>query len=258
MKTLGLALGAGAARGACHIGFLRGLEENGIKPDYIAGCSMGAVVGALYAAGVPLSEMQQSLKKLHLVDFFKPTLRRGGLFTMKKIRKILYDRLGDLQFRDLEIPFQCVATDLVSRKSIRFSKGSVVDAVMASANVPFLFAPIEMDGMRLIDGYVLERVPACLAKEMGADVVVAVDALGERPFGSKDPASLQMALEIMDILECERFERRKKENEEGIDFWLQPELGDMGHTELKKIRFACEQGYISAQENAKKIKKALK
>ncbi len=258
MKTLGLALGAGAARGACHIGFLRGLEENGIKPDFITGCSMGAVVGALYAADMPLSAIQQSLKELHLADFFKPTLRRGGLFTMRKIRKMLHERLGDLQFEDLKIPFQCVATDLVSRKSICLSKGNVVDAVMASSNVPFLFAPIEMDGMRLIDGYILERVPACLAKEMGADVVVAVDALGERPFGAKNPTSLQMALEIMDILECERFERRKKESEGKIDFWLQPELGDMGQTELKKIQFACEQGYILAQTNVKKIKKALK
>lgn len=258
MKTLGLALGAGAARGACHIGFLRGLEEAGIKPDLITGCSMGAIVGAIYAAGVPLSEIQQQIMKLRLVDFFRPTAKRGGLFTMKKIRKILKDRLGDLQFKDLKIPFQCVATDLVSRKLVCFSKGSVVDAAMASANVPFLFAPIEKDGMKLIDGYILERVPARLAKEMGADVVVAVDALGARPFSSKDPTSLQMMLEIMDILECERSERRKQENREIIDFWLEPDLGDMGQTELKKIRFACEQGYALAQTNLKKIKKALK
>ena len=258
MKTLGLALGAGAARGACHIGFLRGLEESGIKPDFITGCSMGAVVGAIYAAGVPLSEIQQQIMKLRLVDFFRPTVKRGGLFTMKKIRKLLQDRLGDVQFQALKIPFQCVATDLVSRKLVCFSKGNVVDAVMASANVPFLFAPIEKDGMKLIDGYILERVPARLAKDMGADVVVAVDALGARPFSSKDPTSLQIMMEIMDILECERLERRKKENRELIDFWLEPDLDDMGQTELKKIRFACERGYALAQENLKKIKKALK
>ncbi|MBE5746872.1 MAG: hypothetical protein E7352_01710 [Clostridiales bacterium] len=258
MKTLGLALGAGAARGTSHIGFLRGLEEAGIKPDFITGCSMGAIVGALYAAGISLSEMQQAMDRLRLVDFFKPTVKRGGLFTMKKIRKILEARLGDLQFKDLEIPFQCVATDLVSRKLICFSKGSVVDAVLASANVPFLFAPIKKDGMKLIDGYILERVPARLVKDMGADIVVAVDALGKRPFGAKDPTALQMALEIMDILECERLEKRKQANGDWLDFWLEPDLGDMGQTELKKIRFACEQGYALAQDNLKKIKKALK
>ena len=258
MKTLGLALGAGAARGAAHIGFLRGLEENGLRPDFITGCSMGAVVGALYAADVPLSEIQQQLNKLHLVDFFKPTLKRGGLCSMKKIRKLLKDRLGDLQFKDLKIPFQCVATDLVSRKLICFSKGSVVDAVMASSNVPFFFAPIEMDGMKLIDGYILERVPARLAKEMGADVVVAIDTLGAKPFATKDPTALLMMMEIMDLLECERTQRRKQENRGLIDFWLEPDLGDMGQTALKKTRFACEQGYILAQENVKKIKKALK
>lgn len=257
MKTLGLALGAGAARGACHIGFLRALEENGIKPDFIAGCSMGAVIGALYAADVPLSEIQQSLEKLRLVDFFRPTSKRGGLFTMKKIRKLLRQRLGDVQFKDLKIPFQCVATDLISRKLVCFSKGDVVDAAMASANVPFLFAPVETDGMKLIDGYILERVPARLAKEMGADVVVAIDALGERPFSTKDPSALLMMMEIMDVLECERSERRKQENRGLIDFWLEPALGDMGHTEIKKIGFACGQGYALAQENMKKIKKAL-
>ena len=258
MKTLGLALGAGAARGTCHIGFLRCLEENGIKPDFITGCSMGAVVGAIYAAGVPLSEIQQEIMGLRLWDFFKPTIKRGGLFTMKKIRKMLRERVGDLQFKDLKIPFQCVATDLVSRKLVCFSKGSVVDAVIASANVPFLFAPIEKDGMKLIDGYILERVPARLVKDMGAEVVVAVDALGTRPFGSKKVGTLQMALEVMDLLECERFQRQKKENNDGIDFWLEPDLGDMGQTEVKKIRFACQQGYCLAQENLKKIKKALK
>lgn len=258
MKTLGLALGAGAARGAAHIGFLRGLEEGGIKPDFITGCSMGAIVGAAYAAGVPLSEIQRQIDRLHLVEFFRPTVKRGGLFTMKKIRKILKDSLGDLQFSELKIPFQCVATDMISRQLVCFSEGSVVDAAIVSANVPFLFVPIERGGMKLIDGYILERVPARLVKDMGADVVVAVDALGARPFSSKDPTALQMALEIMDILECERAERRKQENCELIDFWLEPDLGNMGQTELKKIRFACERGYALAQDNLKKIKKALK
>ncbi|MBQ9714028.1 MAG: patatin-like phospholipase family protein [Clostridia bacterium] len=258
MKKLGLALGAGAARGAAHIGFLRVLEEENIKPDYIAGCSMGAIVGAAYASGMPLGEIQRIVDKLRLMDFFSPTAKKGGLFSMQKIHRLIEKHLGKLQFENLKIPFQCIATDIISRKLITFSTGNVVDAIVASANVPFLFAPIERNGMRLIDGYILDRVPVMTVKTMGADVIVALDALGERPFGSKNPASWQMGLEIMDILECERAKWRKQEHAKDIDFWLEYDLGDMGHVELKKIRFACERGYALGKEHVQAIKKALR
>ena len=92
---------------------------------------------------------------------------------------------------------------------------------------------------------------------MGADVVVAVDVLGDRPLGADSPVTLQMALEVIDILECDRFHRRKKETAHLVDIWLEPDLGDMNQFELKQIEFAYEQGYALAKMNAKAIKKAL-
>lgn len=257
MKKLGFALGAGGSRGVAHIGFLKGLEEEGIKPDMIAGCSMGSIVGAAYASGMSLEGMHAAVSDLRLIDILTPAGLRGGLFGTKKIRKLLEEYIGDIDFSDLHIPFHCVAVDMVTRTLVEFSEGSVLDAIVSSSCIPGVFSPVEKDGMRLIDGYVYERVPAEQVKKMGADVVVAVDVLGDRPLGADSPVTLQMALEVIDILECDRFHRRKKETAHLVDIWLEPDLGDMNQFELKQIEFAYEQGYALAKMNAKAIKKAL-
>ena len=148
-KKLGFALGSGGSRGVAHIGFLRAMEENGVRPDYIVGCSMGAVVGAAYASGFPLDKMEEAVKKLRLLDLIAPTGKRGGLFDTKKVRKLLEKYIGDITFADLKIPFRCVAVDMITQRVIEFSKGSLLDAVIASSSIPSVFRPLEKDGMRL-------------------------------------------------------------------------------------------------------------
>ena len=157
-KTLGLALGSGGSRGVAHIGFLKALEEVGVHPDYITGTSMGAVVGAGYAAGLTVEEMKEAVFNLRLLDIITFSGRRGGVSSTKKIRELLIKYFGDITFADLKIPFRCYAVDMISQELIEFSEGSVVDAVVASASIPVVFHPYEKDGMRLIDGGVLERV----------------------------------------------------------------------------------------------------
>lgn len=257
MKKLGLALGAGAARGVSHIGFLKALDEEGIKPDMIAGCSMGSVVGAAYASGMSFEGMQASVNNLRLLDLITPAGVRGGLFGTKKMRKTIENAIGALDFADLKIPFCCVATDIISRQVVVFNKGSVVDAVVASSCIPLLFSPVVMGEMRLVDGYVLDRVPFRQVKDMGADVVVAVDALGKNPLSADDPVTLQMALEVIDILEGEHMERKKAENADMIDLWLEPDLGEMSQFDIRKVDFAFEQGYALGKANVSEIKKLL-
>ena len=158
-KKLGFALGAGGSRGVAHIGFLKAMEEHGIKPDYITGCSMGSVVGSAYAAGIDLEYMKNAVFKLRLLDLIAPTGRRGGLFDTRKIRKLLEKHIGDIDFADLKIPFRCIAADMVSQQIVEFSEGKLLDGVVASSCIPAVFQPIERDGMRLIDGGVIHRVP---------------------------------------------------------------------------------------------------
>ncbi len=257
-KTLGLALGSGGSRGVAHIGFLRGLEEVGVKPDFITGTSMGAVVGAGYAAGLTVEEMKEAVFSLRLLDLITFTGRRGGVSGTKKIRELLIKYIGDITFDDLKIPFRCYAVDMISQKLIEFSKGSVVDAVVASASIPVVFHPYEKDGMRLIDGGVLERVPVSQVKKMGADIVVGVDVLGHRDASEDSPNVLKILIETIDIMDNYRTERRKDDFKDIIDFWLEPELGSMSQYDLKQIEFAYEKGYELGKNNANDIRKALK
>lgn len=257
-KKLGFALGSGGSRGVAHIGFLRAMEEQGIRPDYIVGCSMGAVVGAAYASGFSVDKMEEAVKKLRLLDLIAPTGKRGGLFDTKKVRKLLEKYIGDITFADLKIPFRCVAVDMITQRVVEFSEGSLLDAVIASSSIPSVFRPLEKDGMRLIDGGILERVPFMQVKDMGADVVVAVDVLGQRSTKEKCPTTLGVLLEAIDIADNARTRIRRHTYQDQIDFWIEPELGDMSQYVVKNLGFAAEKGYEVGQKYAKEIKAKLK
>ncbi len=257
MKTLGLALGSGGSRGVAHIGFLKALEEEGLIPDYICGCSMGAIVGAAYASGLKPDEIWAAFEKLRVLDFISPTRQRGGLFGTKKMRSLLKKHIGDIDFKDLKIPFRCISVDMHTQELVEFSEGSLLDGVVASASIPALFHPFIKDGMRLIDGGILERVPVRQVKAMGADVVVAIDVLGWRDCKADCPRVMGMLLESLDLMDNHRTRRLRRENADMINFWLEPDLEDMSQYSLKQIKFACERGYAMGLEYAPKIKKAL-
>lgn len=257
MKKLGLALGAGGSRGVAHVGFLKALEEADIRPDYICGCSMGSVVGAAYASGMTASEMWAVISKLRMLDILSPSRHRGGLFGTKKMRQQLLKHIGDITFADLKIPFRCVAVDMCTQTLVEFFEGSVLDAVVASSSIPAVFHPLDKDGMRLVDGGILERVPVQQVKGMGADVVVAVDVLGQRDCSDDCPRVLGVLLETIDLMDNYRTKRRREENADIIDFWLEPNLGRMSQYEMKQVKLAYEKGYELGVEYAPAIKQAL-
>ncbi len=258
MKKLGLALGSGGSRGVAHVGFLKALEEEGIVPDYICGCSMGSVVGAAYAAGLTPEKIFAIVEKLRLLDIISPSRQRGGVFSTKKVRALLEKHLGDITFEDLKIPFHCIAVDMIAQKIVEFSTGNLLDGVIASSSIPAIFHPTVKDGMRLVDGGILERVPVPQVKAMGADVVVAVDVLGQRQCKEECPRTFGVLLEMIDLMDNYRTRRRKMENADIIDFWVEPDLGDMSQYSLKQVRLAYDKGYESGKEIAPAIKKALK
>ncbi len=254
-KKLGFALGSGGSRGVAHIGFLQAMEEAGIKPDFLTGCSMGSVVGAAYASGMTPAAMREAICKLKPLDLLDVTVKPGGLFDTRKVRKVLAKNIGDLSFDDLKIPFRCVAVDMYTQSVVTFSEGSVLDAVVASSSIPAVFKPMEKNGMRLVDGGILERVPASQLKEMGAQKIVAVDVLGNREC-SKDkcPSTIGMLLEVIDVMDNYRTKRRREENEKIIDLWLEPDLGTMSQYTFKTFPYAYDQGYKLGVEHAAEIK----
>lgn len=256
-KTLGFALGAGGSRGVAHIGFLQAMDEAGIAPDYIVGCSMGSVVGAAYACGLSPAYAYDAVKRLRLFSLLAASGKKGGLFDTRKMKKVLYKHLGDTEFGQTKIPFKCVAVDLNSQKLIEFDDGPLVDGVTASSCIPGVFIPLHLNGMRLVDGCVLERVPARQVKEMGADVVVCVDVLGQLSTKEECGSTIAVLLEIFDLVDNARTAWRKGENQSLIDFWVQPDLGNMSQYSLKQIETAYQKGYEIGKEYAPKIKAAL-
>jgi NTE family protein len=173
---IGFALGAGSARGWAHIGVLRALTEAGIKPDLIAGCSVGAFVGAAYAVG-RLDQVESwalgidRKRMFRLADFGL----RGGLIKGERINEVFREQFVECEFSDLPIPLAAVATDLHSGQEIWLREGKVSAAVAASIAVPGLFRPVPYDGRYLVDGSVVNPIPVSLCRAMGADIVLAVD-----------------------------------------------------------------------------------
>ena len=173
---IGFVLGAGSARGWAHIGVLRALSEAGIKPDLIAGCSVGALVGAAFAAG-RLDQLEAWAlaldwkRMLKLMDFGL----RGGLIKGKRVREVFREQFVECEFSELQVPFAAVATDLHSGQEIWLREGRVSAAIGASIAVPGLFQPVPYEGRYLVDGSVVNPIPVSLCRAMGADIVLAVD-----------------------------------------------------------------------------------
>lgn len=181
---IGLVLGSGSARGWAHLGVIEGLTAHGVQPDLIAGCSIGALVGATYAHGkaAALAAWVSALSWQEVIRLFDLDLQ-SGLLKGEKVMRVFAERFVDARFDTLGLPFGCVATDLARGQEIWLREGSVNDAVRASIALPGLFAPVRHDGRWLVDGGLVNPIPVSLARAMGADVVIAVD-LGADLIGS--------------------------------------------------------------------------
>lgn len=181
---IGLALGSGSARGWAHVGVIRALEDAGVRPDIVCGCSIGALVGAAYVDG-DLDRLEKWITGLAWKDVLGLMDLRfsGGLIKGDKLISFLEQHFIDKDMSELPLPFGCVATDLANGREVWLREGSVVAAVRASIAVPGLLAPARRDGRLLVDGGLVNPVPVSLCRALGADVVIAVD-LGSDIVGS--------------------------------------------------------------------------
>jgi NTE family protein len=174
-KTLGLVLGSGAARGWAHVGVLKGLAEIGLKPDVIAGCSVGALVGGAYLVGAleAFEAWARELKPLSALQSFGLSVSRGGLIDARPAFRAFeaYDR----PIESLPARFGAVAADLGSGEEVWITEGSIVEAARASSAIPVVFHAVRRDGRWLVDGAIANPAPVSLARALGADVVVCVD-----------------------------------------------------------------------------------
>ncbi|HVN70683.1 MAG TPA: patatin-like phospholipase RssA [Desulfomonilia bacterium] len=187
---VGLALGSGSARGWAHIGVIRALEKAGVRPDIVCGTSIGALVGAAYAAG-EIDRLESWVLELRIGDVvgFMDLSMSGGMLKGDRLMEFFRRNWADLSIDELGIPFATVATSLRTGAEVWLRHGSTLDAVRASISLPGVFTPMRWEGAFLVDGGLVNPVPVSLARAMGADIVIAVD-LGSDILGRRfRPAS---------------------------------------------------------------------
>jgi NTE family protein len=197
---VGLALGSGSARGWAHIGVIRALEKAGVHPDIVCGTSIGALVGAAYAAG-DLDRLESWVRELRVGDMvgFLDVGLGGGVLKGDRLVQFFRRHFTDRPINELRVPFAAVATSLRTGAEVWLRRGSTVDAVRASAALPGLFAPVRWEGSFLVDGGLVNPVPVSAARAMGADIVIAVDlgsdVLGRRFRAASAPEAPPGAIE---------------------------------------------------------------
>ena len=201
LPKIGLALGGGAARGFAHVGVIQVLEEAGIMPDLVVGTSAGSLVAAIYASGKSGSQLQQiaeDMEEATLTDWTLPIFSRGvlrGEALARYVNKLVAGRLIEA----MVIPLGIVATDLNSGEGILFRRGDTGSAVRASSAVPSVFQPVKIGGREYVDGGLVAPVPVRYARQMGAELVIAVD-ISNGPESNTADGALQVVLQTFSIM----------------------------------------------------------
>ena len=198
---LGLALGGGAARGFAHVGVISVLEEAGLRPQLVVGTSAGSLVAALYASGKTSAQLQQTalnMEEVAITDWMLPLIGRG-MFRGDALARYVNELVAARLIENMAIPLGIVATDLGSGNAVLFQKGDTGTAVRASSAVPAVFVPVKINGREYVDGGLVSPVPVRFARQMGADVVIAVD-ISNPPEANAADGTLQILLQTFAIM----------------------------------------------------------
>ncbi|MDD5101440.1 MAG: patatin-like phospholipase family protein [Endomicrobiaceae bacterium] len=254
-----LVLGGGGARGFAHIGVLKALREANVHIDMIIGTSMGALVGALYCAGIPIEKIEnigektkwEDISNMNYISLFK-MLVSEKLLSTEKLEKYVRNNIGDLQFFQLDIPFACVATDITTGEKIIFKEGNVAIAARASATIPGVCAPVEYAQRYLVDGGLVENIPVSVAKLFNPDVIitVAVSAdITKNPFNNVF-STLFQAIYIQG-------QKTDEMNLSMSDVVVKPRVNDISAVNLNRASECIEAGFIAGKESISKIKEVI-
>ena len=198
---LGLALGGGAARGFAHVGVIQVLEEAGIQPDLVVGTSAGSLVAALYASGknsAQLRRVAETMEEAEITDWMMPILNRGAL-RGEALARYVNAQVGNRLIEQMKMPLGIVATDLHNGEAVLFRRGNTGSAVRASSAVPAVFQPVKIGSREYVDGGLVSPVPVRQAREMGANVVIAVD-ISTDPEGSPASDTFQILMQTFNIM----------------------------------------------------------
>ncbi|MCW8332276.1 patatin-like phospholipase family protein [Vibrio sp. DBSS07] len=279
-------LAGGGAKGAAHIGVLKALEELRIPVDIITGTSMGAYVGGLYATGMSADEIESFIYSVEWNDGYRDRVSRSdrrvrdkeyedryqintdlglswgemrapkGVVQGQNMLRILRETSGNLpaldSFDELAIPYRSVATDIIDLKPVVLGKGHLVDAMMASMSVPGALPPYEIDGQLLVDGGVTNNMPVDVARELGADIIIAVDISSDYKDEEEFTTYLTVANQLSNYL-VRRSTQQQAETLTDKDVYLHPDVGGMQTTEFAKMPDAYKEGVEIAMEQQERL-----
>jgi NTE family protein len=271
---IGLALGGGGAKGLAHILMLETFDELGIRPHIIAGTSIGAIIGALYAAGLSGEEIRLLIEQflvaerdtdsmlpplpesLRWLDFIDPELGSGGLLDSSDFIEFLGEQLPMQHFRKLEIPLKVVASDLLTGNQVVIESGTVLPALKASMAVPGVFRPVELDGRKLIDGGVSNPLPYDLLLDK-CDIVVAIDVSGDRELEDEKALSAMGVLlhsfhTMSNNIVAEKLKQQRP------DIYIRPEIRNVRVLEFYKAKQIFEESQPAQRQLNKALKKAMR
>jgi NTE family protein len=264
-RKVGLALGGGGGKGGAHLGVLHALEKLDVPIDAIAGTSVGAAIGILYAAGLGLNEIAELFRASAIRRIAAPDPTRTGFISNAKRAALLTSVLGDKTFADLPIPCAVVATDLLSGRQVVLDQGPLVPAILASSAIPGVFTPVAYGDMLLADGGVLNNVPVDVAHRLGAQRVVAVQLVaGDRPFTvptqapeqllsrlTLAPQQLAVADRALDLLVQHATKLHLEQHPPAV--LIQPPVGEIGTLDMTSTEAGWQVGEYTTQAAATEL-----
>ncbi len=249
MKTTGIVLSGGGARGAAHLGVLKAIDELGIKISAISGVSAGAVIGALYAAGVPPETILEELKEQSYFGIKELVWMKTGLFKMASLRAKLEELIGKDDFDCLKIPLFINATDILTGTMVTFSKGPLYDAILGSASVPVVFEPTPYNNYQLLDGGILNNLP--VEPLIGlCDVVIGSHV--NKLHDGKIPIKIDR-MTLIDQCFHLVIANSVRQRSTACHIFIEPLLGGFSIFEMKNADKIFELGYVAAMEQRDKL-----
>jgi len=259
VQKVGLALGGGGARGLAHIGILKVFQEEQVPIHAIAGTSVGALIGGLYAAGVPTSQLEtmardigwDALTNYSRVSFLRLVVAQKLLST-DRMESYLRRHIGDRRFDELKIPFSCVATDLQTGERVIFREGNVALAARASATIPGLFEPVMFRHRFLVDGGLVGNVPTDLARALGGQVIIAVDISSD--FSKFDPKNVLSTVSQAILIQSALLSQAALKE---ADWVIRPAMEAISPIDLTRSEESMDAGTLAARRAIPSIKQIL-
>ncbi len=237
-----------------HIGVLKILEREGLRPDLVVGTSVGALIGAIYCAGVPIREIEEVARKVRWGDVGSFAWRLTGFSSNMKMERWLESFMPTRHFTDLKIPLAVCATDLSTGNNVEILQGDLFQAVRASCALPGLYEPVKVDGLLLADGGMVAYIPAPQARALGADVVLASDVRSETALPKPPHNAYEVLIQAFSIVTY----RASEKHLAAADVVVAPDLKGIGWDEMGKAGVAMVAGEFAMKAKVEELRQKLK